>query len=239
MTETPDVTFLVLGAIEAHGPHLPPETDTIIGVHVAEEAARRLAEATGLSCALDEPFTTTAAVCAAGFPETVHTPAEEEAHLLVKRIQDLFTNGHARVCIVTLHFDPDHTEALHHALALLSEQEEARIAYPRFTKREHVERIGGEFATGSCHAGSFETSLVLTAAPDRVNPAYETLEDNVVDLVGAVQEGRFRFEEIGMPQAYCGTPAAASAKEGEALTDTLATIVVETCVDAWDLDAGP
>ena len=38
------VAILPLGAIEAHGPHLPLSTDSVIAQAMAEEGARRLAD---------------------------------------------------------------------------------------------------------------------------------------------------------------------------------------------------
>src|SRR5207247_9165151 len=64
------VAILPVGAIEAHGPHLPLATDVIIAETMARAAAARLATH-GYDAVLLPPLTYTAAEFAAGFPGTV------------------------------------------------------------------------------------------------------------------------------------------------------------------------
>src|SRR5512147_3155936 len=64
------VAILPVGAIEAHGPHLPLETDVIIGDAMARAGAGRLGEA-GYEALLLPPLAYTAAPFAAGFPGTI------------------------------------------------------------------------------------------------------------------------------------------------------------------------
>lgn len=231
------VVFLVLGATEAHGPHLPLDTDTLIGVELAQRAARHLEQETGVAGLLAPPFTTTPATCAAGVPGTVHVPRDVAEPALEATIDHLLETGVERLCVVTLHFDPEHRDAVDGALTSLEPPDRDRVLYPDLTRREHAQRIGGEFATGDCHGGAFETSLVLAAAPDRVDPSYRELPVNEVGLVQGIREGKRSFEALGMPEAYCGAPAEATAERGEALYETMAAILVEACRTRWELTA--
>src|SRR5213594_779408 len=64
------LAILPIGAIEAHGPHLPLETDVIIAQAMARAGAARLA-ARGSSVVVLPPLTYTAAAFAQGFAGTL------------------------------------------------------------------------------------------------------------------------------------------------------------------------
>ena len=64
------VAILPVGAIEAHGPHLPLETDVIIAQAMARAGAARLG-ARGARVVILSPLTYTAAAFALGFPGTL------------------------------------------------------------------------------------------------------------------------------------------------------------------------
>lgn len=230
------VVFLVLGAIEAHGPHLPLETDTIIGEHLAKISAKRLGDETGVSGVLAPSFEWTAAVCAEGFAGTVSVDPTVEEAALRALLEALVASGCRRVCLLTVHFDPAHLSAVRRALEGLEEPVRGRVVFVDLTKRAFAKRVGGEFERGDCHGGAFETSLMLRAAPGSVGEDFASLEENWVGLVEGIQEGKRSFRALGMPQAYCGAPAQASAKDGEALFEVLSEIVVEAIQDAWNLD---
>lgn len=215
----PDV-LLPLGAVEKHGPHLPLDTDTRLAVALAQRVAPRL----GASVAA--PFTRTAASYAADFEGTVSVPPEEERLALVEEVRALHAQGAGRVVLVNLHFDPAHVAALKAALAEVEAKDPGRTVFPDFTRRRHAQRIGGEFATGACHAGEFETSLLLAIAPQAVGP-FAHLPPRMVDLARAIREGQRSFRDLGLDQAYCGHPATATPQEGERLLGVLADIVVD------------
>jgi creatinine amidohydrolase len=212
--------LLPLGATEAHGPHLPLDTDTLL----AEGLARRVAEARP-GARVAPAFTDTACAFAAGFPGTRTVPVEQERRALAARLRGLLLEAE-HVALVNLHFDPDHMAAVKQARADLDALAPGRVAFPDFTRRAHAQRLGGEFATGACHGGEFETSLLLALAPERVG-RFEHLPAFDVDLARAIREGKRSFRELGLTQAYCGHPATATAKEGERLLGVLAAIVLE------------
>jgi len=214
------LALLPLGAIEAHGPHLPLATDTLMAMALARRCAA------GLEGAVVAPaFTRTAASFAASFPGTVSVPAEEEELALAETLRALLRAGVGRVVLVNLHFDPEHMRAVRGSVAALEAEAPGRVAFPDFTRRAHVQAIGGEFATGACHAGEFETSIVLAVAPGRVDAAYRTLPPREVDLARAIREGKRSFRELGLVEAYAGHPATATVEEGERLLRCLADIV--------------
>lgn len=209
------IVFLPVGAIEAHGPHLPRETDTILALELARRCAARLAWRASVAPA----FVRTAASYAREFTGTVHTDPAEEARALVETVGKIDAD---RVVLVNLHFDPEHMGAMKQAVAELGR----RVCFPNFTRRVHGAEIGGEFATGACHGGEFETSLMLVAAPEKVKPSFRELPEVNVDLAAAINAGKKSFREAGVLNAYCGHPATATREEGERLYSILTNIVL-------------
>ena len=68
------VAILPVGAIEAHGPHLPLETDVIIAQAMARSGAARLA-ARGLRVVVLPPLTYTAAALRPGLRRNALAPS--------------------------------------------------------------------------------------------------------------------------------------------------------------------
>ena len=78
----------------------------------------------------------------------------------------------------------------------------------------------------ACHAGRFETSVVLAERPDLVRDGIRAeLPANPASLSRAIREGKTSFEAAGGPRAYFGWPADATAEEGRALIDALGGIL--------------
>jgi creatinine amidohydrolase len=227
-----------MGSLEAHGPHLPPETDTIIAEHLARSVASRIESALGVPAPIAPPFVGTCSSYADGFPGTVSIPADQAASILRAQVDSIAAQGARRIALVNLHFDPGHMGVLRAAVHEYGRSEPGLLLCTNFTQRGNAQRIGGEFATGSCHAGRFETSLMLAAAPELVKDEYGSLPSLHVDLPAAIKAGKKGFKEIGMDRAYCGDPAAATRQEGRALFKSLAEIVVEDCAARWGGPAG-
>jgi creatinine amidohydrolase len=53
------------------------------------------------------------------------------------------------------------------------------------------------------------------------------LEERHVDMPAAIRSGQTDFLAMGMDQAYCGSPAGASAEEGRETFETLTEMLVE------------
>jgi creatinine amidohydrolase len=53
------------------------------------------------------------------------------------------------------------------------------------------------------------------------------LESTMIDMPAAIAAGQTDFMAMGMDRAYCGSPAEATAEEGERTFETLADMAVE------------
>ena len=219
LRERRPVALWPVGALEPHGPHAPLGTDTLISVGMCERAAARLADPPAVVLP-PLPFGVTR--YGAAFAGAIGI-AEATLRAVVRDVAAaVAAQGFRRLVIVNNHFEPEQMATLRAAAA------EAGALYLDLVRRRNARRLGDEFSRGSCHAGRYETSLVLADAPGLVDretmaelPAVE------VDMPAAIAAGRTDFVAMGMERAYCGAPAEASAEEGRATFETLADMLVE------------
>jgi creatinine amidohydrolase len=210
------VALWPVGAIEPHGPHAPLGTDTLISVGMCERAAARLDNAVVLP---PLPFGVTR--YGAAFAGAIGISEETLRAIVLDVAKAVADNGLRRLVIVNNHFEPEQVATLRAAA------DEAGALYLDLVRRRNAQRLTDEFRRGSCHAGRYETSLVLADAPELVDPIVSELPANEVDMPAAMAEGRTDFVAMGMDRAYCGAPAEATADEGRQTFDTLTDMLVE------------
>jgi creatinine amidohydrolase len=228
------LAILPVGAVEAHGPHLPLTTDGIIAGAMAEAAATRLA-GRGWKPLILPPFDYSAAPFAAGFAGTISVRPETVTALLA----DLGTTLAGRVRLIAVanaHLDPQHLASLHRGVEEISRLGVA-VAFPDLTRKPWALRLTAEFRSGACHAGRFEGSVVLAARPELVrDEVMRGLVPNPSSLAVAIREGKRTFAEAGGPEAYFGDPAAATREEGRETIDTLGAILEEAVLEALNAE---
>lgn len=226
------VAILPVGAIEAHGPHLPLSTDVVISEAMASAAARKLA-ARGHEVLLLPTLAYTAAGFAGAFPGTVSLEPATVTATIVEIARSLAAHGLGTLAIANSHLDPAHLGAIERAEATLQNASTLTIVFPDITRKPWALRLGEEFRSGACHAGSFETSMVLAVRPELVREGVrESLPANPASLSEAIRRGVRNFEDAGGPRAYFGYPARASAGEGAATIEALGSILEEAVLDA-------
>lgn len=208
--------LLPVGSTEAHGPHLPLNVDVVI----AQEVCRRLGSR--LDAVEFPPVAYSLTEFAAPFAGTVSLPAETARGLLVSVLEGIARAGFQRIGVINHHLEPAHFKLVHAAATEAQGKVRARIVVPDHRRRPTGPLLGDEFMHGGSHAGTYETSLVLAAAPQLVDEASRRgLAPVAVDLPGAIKAGATDFLQAGGPEAYFGAPAAASVEEGERLYDVL------------------
>jgi len=213
------VALWPLGALEPHGPHAPLGTDTLISVEMCHRAAARLADVPAVVLP-PLPFGVTR--YGAAFAGAVGISEATLAAVVADVAASLAGQDFRRLVIVNNHFEPEQVATLRAAAA------EAGALYLDLLRRRNAERLTDEFRRGSCHAGRYETSLVLAAALPLVDrEAMTALPAVEVDMPAAIAAGRTDFVAMGMERAYCGAPAEASADEGEATFATLTELLVQ------------
>ncbi|WP_419949902.1 creatininase family protein [Candidatus Palauibacter sp.] len=230
------VAILPVGATEAHGPHLPLDTDVTIAVAMAEAGGRRLS-AHGLEPVLLDALPYTPAGFAATFPGTIDVSAGTLAALLTDIATSLRRAGIAALAVANAHFDPTHLEALHGAVDAINGSGDMRAVFPDVTRRPWGGRLTAEFRSGACHAGQYEGSIVLARSRERVREEImRELRDNPVSLSSAIADGAQDFVAAGGARAYFGNPAGATAEEGRDTIEVLGGILAEAVLEAmaWE-----
>ena len=224
------VVLLPVGSLEPHGPHLPLGTDTLLSRETAKRAAGRLHDrgyeawiAPGLPYGVTE--------CASEFPGVVSIAGEILTPLVAEVIKGFLAQGAAHVCVINNHLEPEHDVALRNAATPI---EKASYACPLI--RRFAKTLSAEFKSGKCHAGQYETSLVLAANAALVDADRQKgLAPVDVSLSENLREGVTDFVEMGMTEAYAGAPAQATEEEGDDLYGHLCAMVEALVVEGCPL----
>ena len=226
------VVVLPVGAVEAHGPHLPLDTDVVIATAMARAGAQKLA-ARGHVVLILPALAYTAASFAAAFQGTLSISAITVTAVIVDLARSLSEQRFRLLALANSHLDPEHLTALNEAVKLARADRLLPIVFPDLTQRPWGSRLGEEFKSGACHAGQFESSIVMSEEPDSVrNSLRRSLAPNPSSLSQAIKAGKRTFAEAGGPRAYFGNPRAASKEEGSRLVDALGSILEEAVIAA-------
>ncbi len=236
------VVLLPIGAIEAHGPHLPLDTDVVIATEMARRGAELLTEA-GFETLIAPAIVYGTSFVGTCFPGTTPVQAETITNSVTSIISHIATWGPRRFCVVNAHLEPAHVSAIGDALNLIRvaarmerniNLAEVRVSFPDKRLDPWAALLSEEFRAGMRHAGAYETSLMLAATPDRVrSDMLPGLAPVWVDLPAQLRAGAKTFSEAGGTNGYFGNPASATAAEGERLFKVLAQMIL---TDVLSLD---
>jgi creatinine amidohydrolase len=221
------VALLAVGSVEPHGPHLSLLTDTVISIAVAQRAAELLANISSRRIApIVAPSVNYGVTdCAAGFAGALSISADALTTYLKAVATSLLQAGCRVVCLVNNHLEPEHDRAVRAATG-----PGVVVACP--LTRKWARTLSAEFKSGQCHAGEYETSIMLAADASLVNESKRAVLPTVaVSLSQGLALGQTTFAAMGMNHAYAGSPAAATAEQGRDMIERLAEMVVAEVVD--------
>ena len=224
----PEVVLLPIGSVEAHGPHLPLATDSIISDELARRAAAEL-ENRSVHTLILPLLHYVVTDFSKDFAGTISIRKSTFRSLLQDICDSLACQGIRTLCIVNSHLEPEHIGAIHE---FCNNYERMTVLFPDKTKKPWASLLTEEFKKGACHAGSYETSLVLASREDLVREERKQLQPNPINLAILMKEGAKSFQEVGAPQAYFGDPAAATVEEGNRTYSILTRMIVETILNA-------
>ena len=221
------VLLFPVGSTEPHGPHSPLATDPIISVGTCERVVRRLADDPELQVLILPTLSYAVTRYTAGFAGAIHVGEETLHAMIVDVVSSLAGQGFSHVMLVNNHFEPEHVQTLHRGVDALEERG-IRTGYLDLTRKERAQRLTEEFRRGECHAGRYETSLVLAQSPELVDrDAIAGLPEVPVSLPKTIAAGLKDFRGMGLADAYCGAPAEATVEEGNESYDVLAELTIE------------
>ena len=231
-SEEPLAVLLPVGSVEPHGPHLPLGTDTTISLAACRRAVPALKER-GIHALIAPTVPYGVTECAAAFPGAVSISPEALIAYLKAVIEGFLQAGADHICLVNNHLEPAHDRAVRAALSELAPGK-GSIACP--LTRRWARTLSAEFKSGQCHAGQYETSIVMAETPDLVNEeSRKELPDVPVSLSEKLMAGISDFKEMGMHEAYAGSPRSATAEEGEELLSLLVSMITTEVEEALSL----
>ncbi len=215
------VALVPVGSVEAHGPHLPLDTDTRIATEVARRGAKKLVEH-GIHALILPPVYFTLADFGADFAGTLSIPADT-AKALLRDVCVAAAQRFRCVALVNIHHEPAHMECARKAVEEAAATG-ASVCLIDFTRKRWAQMLGEAFLKGD-HAGAWETSLVMAAARDSVRERERISLAPTDGLMPALKRGAKTFLEAGGEDAYFGDPTAASAEDGESAYETLGQVL--------------
>jgi creatinine amidohydrolase len=230
----PVVALVPVGSTEPHGPHLGLGTDVVISAAACVRACDLLDKKGPLTAVIAPAISYGVTDCAVGFPGAVSIPAPVLTAYVAAVVDGLLAQGLRHVCLVNNHLEPAHDAAIRAVLD--GRAGKVSVACP--LTRRWARTLSPEFKSGACHAGQYETSIVMAAAPELVDDAVRaTLQPVPISLSEKLAAGVSTFTQMGMELAYAGNPAAATVEEGEQLIQRLAEMVIGEVREALGLPA--
>jgi len=230
----PVVALVPVGSTEPHGPHLGLGTDVVISAAACVRACELLDKKGPLIAVIAPAISYGVTDCAVGFPGAVSIPPDVLTAYVAAVCDGLLAQGLRHVCLVNNHLEPAHDAAIRAVLD--GRTGKVSVACP-LTKK-WARTLSPEFKSGACHAGQYETSIVMAAAPELVDEATRTtLAPVPISLSEKLEAGIGTFTAMGMELAYAGNPAAATVEEGEQMIQRLAEMVVGEVREALGLPA--
>jgi creatinine amidohydrolase len=226
------VALLPVGATEAHGLHLPLSTDVIIACEMARRAAWRLNEQR-IETYMLPPVAYSITDFSRDFAGTISIKKETATALMRDVCAAMYEQGARLVVIANAHFEPEHIAAIREAIAQVENLTGRTVAFPDARKRRWAMTLTEEFRRGDCHAGCYETSLVMAARRELVREdVRRNLEPVPISISDKISEGVRTFTEAGAREAYFGNPRAATTEEGEQTFNALAEMIAQTVLES-------
>ncbi len=184
------VVILPVGSTEAHGPHLPLATDVIISVEMSRRAAEKLA-ARGIEAFVLPPIAYSVTDFSSDFAGTVSIKRETAAALIRDICVSLYSQGARLIAIANSHLEPEHIASINEAIEIVKQETGRPVAFPDKRRRRWAATLTEEFRRGDCHAGSYETSLVMAARPELVREEVRgELERVPISIAEKIRERR-------------------------------------------------
>lgn len=205
------VVIIPCGSVEEHGSHLPLCTDSLQAEHVALEVARK----TG--CLVAPPLRYGLCNSTRNFPGTITITFDTLRSMITDILEEFIRNGFNRLLIITGHAGGSHMTAIKLAAKTvlvnhMNEEDRPRIIV--CSDFDFAFELKGKyFDDRDSHAGTIETSRIMSIRPDLIKGKGKR---NFPKLP--------RFEVVPDPERYfpsgvMGDPTEASEEKGERINE--------------------
>jgi creatinine amidohydrolase len=182
------VAILPVATIEAHGPHLPLDTDVVICQEICLRACQQIPR----EVLLLPPITYGYSAHLMDFPGTISLEGNALTQCVQGICQSLARHGFRRILIVNGHgLNPPYLDAAAQSVVAESQGQVvcATISYWGLARlRQAVRELRESEPGGICHACEMETSLCLAIRPEMVDMS------QAVDDLGLPVPDSFRLD---------------------------------------------
>jgi creatinine amidohydrolase len=227
------ILILPIGSTEAHGPHLPLATDVIISREMARRAAHILTEQ-GTPTLVLPAIAYSVTDFSTDFPGSISLHKTTAMAVMHDICCSLIKQGFRHIAIANSHLEPEHIDSIQEACRMVMVETGINICFPDKRRRRWATRLTEEFRSGACHAGAYESSLVMAAEPTLIKEALRLALPPVnISLAEVIKAGIYNFKQAGGENAYFGAPAEASTEEGETSYQALAAMLVEAVQETF------
>jgi creatinine amidohydrolase len=213
------VVIIPCGSVEEHGIHLPLCTDSLQAEYAALEAARK----TG--CLVAPPLRYGVCNSTRNFPGTITITFDSLRAIMTDILEDLIRNGFRRLLVITGHAGRSHMTALKLAAKMVVTKHMNEKNRPRIMVCSDYDFAfdlrGKEVDERDSHAGTIETSRVMSIRPDLIKgkgkcnfpkmPRFEIVPD----------------AERYFPSGVMGNPTIASPEKGQRINEYVVEQVIK------------
>lgn len=208
--------IIPFGTVEAHGDHLPLNTDTLIIREVVKKTAEKI------NVFMAPPIQYGVCTSTSQHPGTIGITPETLRRIAFDIVRDAYKKGLRNFVLVSGHGGSIHVSALKEAGEVLKE-ELPDIKIAAFVIYEAVGKKADEIAEtkGDSHAGELETSLVLHLAPRLVKG--RSKEEYPKIPKPFIVKNKVKY----WPGAVWGNPEKATAEKGERLFNLMVDRLAE------------
>ena len=218
------VLVLPFGQTEEHGSHLPIHTDLLIARRICEDAVTSLG-GHPLGYVLDPIAYGFSQKVLQRWPGTFTMPQETVIAVVRHVLLSLVDMGFKKLVVVSTH--GNHVGVTRVVARMVADERGIGpgLAYPVGFCSELLKSHGKAGAGGSCHAGEFETSVMLHLAPHLVDMSAACSIDNLKSLLPYSSSQAF-VSTWTIQQSETGTygdPTVATAKLGKLLFEKMVT----------------
>ena len=217
------VIIIPCGSVEEHGTHLPLCTDSLQAEYVALEVARKA------GCFVAPPLRYGVCNSTRNFPGTITISFDSLRGIMADILEEFIRNDFKRLLILTGHAGRSHMTALKLAAKEVVTNHKNEDERPRIMVCSDYDFAfdlrGKDFDDKDSHAGTIETSRVMSIRPDLIKGKGTR---NYPKLP--------RFEIVPDPERYfpsgvMGDPTIASAEKGQRINEYVIEQIVELVED--------
>ncbi len=167
-----------IGQTEEHGMHLPIKTDALIGGEVAKRVAERIKDEIPV-LVMPTVWSGYSMKAVAEWPGTIRLKPETFINMIFDICGSLIDMGFKKIILISAH--GNHTGMLRTVVRKIADEYGVHMAltFPVLMAKEEFAKISRAGRGGSCHAGEYETSLMLYLAEELVDMSKVTSKDKL------------------------------------------------------------